>query len=246
MTGLSRGGVTTRAPIAPGRGPRARLRPAPRDARTCARAAAGRGPPRRYRRAAAIGEHEVEVRYESPPAVVLVVRDTLERGRRIDVPEHGRPPRRPQRGNRVFQRGVEHANAAGLDHHIGRGGGLHGRARMVLRRGIDDDARPGRVRHVAIALTVQCVRLVESHPVPARVQRADEAARVKRDERARAAASLPPRAVVAARLPTMSSRRTGVRSSQQAAVDLPRWSRSRCQPASSPAGSGRVRRAGCG
>nr|WP_274708798.1 hypothetical protein [Variovorax sp. S12S4] len=101
----------------------------------------------------------------------------VERGGRIDVPEHDARARALQVEHGLFEQRVEHAHAAGLDHQVGAACMLdHAACIGVALARIHDDLRPVRIFHVAVLLAAEGIGLVEAHAVASLVQRTNHAA----------------------------------------------------------------------
>jgi hypothetical protein len=130
-----------------------------------------------HRIAAAVGEHHVVAGDEGAERIGRVVARAVERGGRVDVPEHHLVVRALVREHARLEELVEDAHAARLDDHV-RAPGLLERAQggALVGAGVDDHPGPGRIGDVAVLLPIERVGLVEGDAVAARGERPEDAA----------------------------------------------------------------------
>jgi hypothetical protein len=133
-----------------------------------------------HRGAAAVGEHQVELRDQRAERIARLLVDPIEGRRRVDVPEHHQGARRLQLEHAGLEQRVVDADAAGLDHQVGAARLGEDAADPVGGRRIHHHPRPVRIGEVAVLLALERVGLVEGDAMAAASERADDAAVVGR------------------------------------------------------------------
>ncbi len=131
------------------------------------------------RLAAAIRQHQIELRDEGMEVIVRVGVETIEGCRGIDVPEHTKRSRRPVR-HRLLQLAVEHADAAGFHDDVRGSRGTQRTRQSIGSVLVDDHLRPGWIGDIAVQLASVRVGLVERDVIAESMQRADHPAVVRR------------------------------------------------------------------
>ena len=130
-----------------------------------------------YRIASAVSENEIVFWNQREEWIVGVAMHSIERCRRVDVPEHRPGTGFPQLDHRALEQIVKNADAAGLDDHIAAARRFNHRERIALALSrIDYDLRPIRIGYVSVLLPLVCVGLVKSDLMASFAQRSNDAA----------------------------------------------------------------------